>query len=237
MAKAYYGSIVTDIIGSIGGLTFQTSNQSKIIRQRPMGINAFTELQISMQSQFSQAVVYWDALSSANKALWNNFASAHPKIDYYGNSKTISGFNWYVSLYITRAIMGVSPPSAPPTYGAVAAPPVPTSVFQSAYQSFDITFSPAYAHPNDNIFCFASFLQHTMNTSDHGGLAYFRRIDPGTTTLKALWGPYTDYFYSSPDLVCSDNFQGGLRLMLVAVNNSTYLSSVGSQVWCPHLPS
>jgi hypothetical protein len=65
-------------------------------------------------------------LTGAQRLAWNDFAVSHPDLDWTGNLKRISGFNWYirinVSLHLAQLDLGeyipgwwIGPRDDPPT--------------------------------------------------------------------------------------------------------------------------
>jgi hypothetical protein len=234
MAKVYYGSGITSIIGSIGGLTFQKSNQNDIVRLRPNSSSGSSTLVEAQNSLFSKAVLNWQQLSNENKLLWNAFATAHPKIDYYGKSSNLSGYNWYVSLYISSQVLGSVPLIAPPTWSVVAQPPVPTGFFHSDIQSLYINWTPNYNHNNQSILCFLSFLKSSPKFTDQSNLFLTKILQGNFTHEYQFWTDYTSLFYDSPNLECTDTFSGGITLAFSAIDRTTFLSSPLTFCFFPH---
>jgi hypothetical protein len=236
MARAFYGSLVTDIIGSIGGLTFQTSNKSKIIRHRPYGITTATDLQQSQQALFSEAVAAWNAIDVDTKNLWNAFALAHPRTDYYGTTTTLSGYNYFISLYVSAVLLGNSPLTSPPTYGLVTMPPAPTITFQSSTVSLILEWSPEYEHTGVTLLLFCTPIQLSANYANRSALVFIDVIAGDSTDTVNIWNEYTNTLYGDSSLSCTNTFIGGIKFMIVAINRATYLSSPGTLVWAQHQP-
>jgi hypothetical protein len=69
-------------------------------------------------------VRYWATLSAANRGYWNDYAAAHPEIDWTGSPKRLTGLNWFVRCNARLLDIGESIIEPPP---AVAAPDAPTS--------------------------------------------------------------------------------------------------------------
>jgi len=102
MARVTYGESITEYAGSIGGVTFLRNASGPIakLRSRPP-VNPSPDQSIH-QAYIAKLVAYWPTLSQGNKTLWNNFAVDHKHTTPWGVSKTLSGFQWFISANILR---------------------------------------------------------------------------------------------------------------------------------------
>jgi len=225
MAKVYYGSQVTDIIGSIGGLTFQTANQSTIVRGRPVSSNAPTVYQQAQNVLFGQAVSAWGALSQSDQALWSTFASAHTKVDYYGTLKSLSGYNWFVSLYITASVLSLTPLTVPPAFAAVSQPPTFQALLEPVVSKLSLVWQPWYYHAGISLILFASPLVNSPVYSDRSSLYYMSVDNSAFNYIADVWDDFLATFFGSQAFTCHPSFKGGIKLGVVAVDRTSFLSS------------
>lgn len=116
MARITYGPLVTKIQGSIGGVTFQTNRSGAIARLRPSNPKAKTAKQSNAMSLFSQTASNWQPLTLAQKILWNDFAAANPKINTFGELKTLTGYSMFLSLNYWRIVKALPILTVPPAY-------------------------------------------------------------------------------------------------------------------------
>jgi hypothetical protein len=58
----------------------------------------------------------WSLLSLYHQGLWNAFAALHTRQNMFGQTKKISGFNWYQVINSNRQAVGLSLLNLPPTY-------------------------------------------------------------------------------------------------------------------------
>lgn len=137
MARIQYGGGVTAIEGSIGGWTFQNNNSGNIVRLRPSGKQARTSKQSISNQQLSQAINDWNNLPLVTKTLWNTFAATYTKENMWGETKTLTGFNWFFSINANRRILGLGILTTPPVYLVGALGPVYTLSFDAS----DITLN------------------------------------------------------------------------------------------------
>ena len=84
MAKVTYGALVTEINGSIGGITFQTNRAGTIARIRPASFRSRTGKQNTEIANFTSLIAGFSALTLAQKQAWDTFASVHTKETKFG---------------------------------------------------------------------------------------------------------------------------------------------------------
>lgn len=235
MAKVLYGSQITGLIGSIGGLTFQTSNQSDIVRLRPISSNSLSADQQTQTSLFSEAIAAWALLSLANQALWQAFAVLHTKTSYYNEQKQLSGYNWFVSLYITATVLGSTPLVAPPTFSTIPQPPQFAVDLKPHSSQLSLTFTPTYVHTGQVLLYFTSPLVISPIYSDRSNLFFTALEVSGSTNYYQLWHPYIDTFLDGNAFTCKEDFKGGIKIGVVAVNSTSFLSSPMAFGFAPHV--
>jgi len=102
MARVTYGSGITELAGSIGGVTYQKNASGNIAKLRSNPIVNPTPLQAGYQRQMAMLVAFWPTLSQANKDAWNDLAAAHLHTTPWGESKKLSGYQWFLSCNTTR---------------------------------------------------------------------------------------------------------------------------------------
>ncbi len=115
MASIQLSSLVTDIKGSIGGTTFSRNRSGLTAKAKLVGKkNTTAKQQIELQNN-NALRNQWAALTLTQKQVWNEFASLHPKTDRYGKVKSLTGFNWFISLnnawYYIYGVYLLIPPS------------------------------------------------------------------------------------------------------------------------------
>ena len=101
MARVTYGSGITELAGSIGGVTYQKNASGNIAKLRSNPIVNPTPLQAGYQQQMAMLVAFWPTLSQANKDAWNDLAAAHLHTTPWGESKKLSGYQWFLSCNLT----------------------------------------------------------------------------------------------------------------------------------------
>lgn len=142
MARVQYGSIITDIKGSIGGITYQKNRSGQIARLRSGTFKSSTPKQTISQSNHITILSAWSQLTLAEKDLWNLFAIANTKINRFGEVKTLTGLNWFESINQNRMLFGLSFLLTPPVYSLPTAPPAYSLVLSPTV--ITVEFSPAF---------------------------------------------------------------------------------------------
>jgi hypothetical protein len=147
MARVTYGPEVTELAGSIGGVTFQKNASGNVARLRPNPTVNPTSLQAGYQTNMAYLVSFWPTLSQANKDLWDAFALAHDHTTPWGEIKTLSGYQWFLSVNLNRLVEITTPLPSPPAW--TAHPPPTAFLLSHTDAAFYITFTPALTFPDD----------------------------------------------------------------------------------------
>lgn len=164
MARIIYGSIITDIKGSIGGITFQKNGSGTIARLKPRKTKTNTQKQRDQQPRLKEVQRNWNELSLTNKILWNDFASVNKKIGLDGNEKVLTGYQWFITINENRLLFEDSILEVPPIYEIVN--PIDSINFQiaagSLYLFFNIGDIPGFTKVLWNV----SFIENSISKFD-----------------------------------------------------------------------
>jgi hypothetical protein len=95
MAKVIYGTIVTQISGSVGGNTFAQGANGYYIKRKPMLVNRRNIAQLNRRNQFQSIVSSWRSLSSEEQVGWILAAPGFPYSDSLGVTKVYTGFQLF----------------------------------------------------------------------------------------------------------------------------------------------
>ncbi|MDO9579209.1 MAG: hypothetical protein Q7J06_01370 [Bacteroidales bacterium] len=140
MARVTYGALITELAGSIGGITFQRNSSGNVARLKPnMPVNPSAD-QASQQKHLIALVVAWSALSDANKISWNDLAAAHDHVTPWEETKTLNGFQWFISSGLNMKAMFLAPLSTAPAWATINA--LPDFVLSASAISLLCTWSP-----------------------------------------------------------------------------------------------
>ena len=128
MARVTYGSGITELAGSIGGVTYQKNASGNIAKLRSNPIVNPTPLQAGYQNNMARLVAFWPTLSQANKDAWNDLAAAHLHTTPWGEEKTLSGYQWFISINLNRLLKYTTFLNSPPVWRVYPSPDVFTLV-------------------------------------------------------------------------------------------------------------
>ncbi len=142
MARVTYGDLVTEFAGSIGGVTFLRNASGPIAKLRTNPIVNPSLDQSVYQTNLAKLVAYWPTLSQANKDLWDALALDYDHTTPWGDIKTLSGYQWFLSTNLKRAIWGHNPRLSPAVWYAPPPPNKFTIEVSSTY--IRAVWSPAY---------------------------------------------------------------------------------------------
>lgn len=155
MARVRYGSLVTAFKGSIGGTSFQRNSSGEISRIRPKRVKVNTADQASAQFATKFIQREWQGASTYVRNNYDNFAAAHDKIGLDGQPKTLSGYQWYMSMGLNRFYLEQAPPPDVPIFETVPQQADIDPVWDNS--TFKIDFVPAIDGLLYSTFVYASF--------------------------------------------------------------------------------
>jgi hypothetical protein len=148
MARVTYGALVTELAGSIGGVTFQKNSSGNVARlksKKPLNPN---QEQSDNNVVFAQLVALWPTLSQGNKDTWDALAAAHDHTTPWGETKTLNGFQWFMSCNRNLLLAGESIIETAPSWSSVSPPNVFTLAATSDHLTINIAagwnYGPEY---------------------------------------------------------------------------------------------
>jgi hypothetical protein len=138
MARVTYGALITELAGSIGGVTFQRNSSGNVARLKSKKISNPNQEQSNNNVVFAQLVSYWSTLSQANKDTWDALAAAHDHTTPWGETKTLNGFQWFMSCNRNLLLAGESIRDTAPAYSSISPPNVFTLAASSDHLTINI---------------------------------------------------------------------------------------------------
>jgi len=103
----------------MNGLVYNTWRGTSYVKAACGPCQPRSSRQLAIRALSTRFVRGFQALGQAAIDAWNVYASAHPEIDWTGNSRRITGSNWFTRLNVRLVDMGQAPITDPP---AVPAP-------------------------------------------------------------------------------------------------------------------
>lgn len=142
MARVTYGESITEYAGSIGGITYLRNASGPIAKLRSLPPLNPSPDQSTYQTNMAILVAYWPTLSQANKDSWDALAAAHDKTTPWGETKTLSGYQWFLSVNLLRLSTGQALRSSPAAWHVYAPPDSFDLVATGTY--LRVEWDPAY---------------------------------------------------------------------------------------------
>jgi hypothetical protein len=134
MARCTYGSIVTEINGSIGGTTFQKNNYGFTVKNKPNMVRPNSSDQQLIKQRISSVTQTWNQLTSSDHTVWETYANAYPQYSRHNSNAMLGGH----AVYLKRQLMiptgsgfGIDGPNLETTVGRSFIPTL--RLFSSLY--------------------------------------------------------------------------------------------------------
>lgn len=105
----FKSALVTQVSGSIGGMTGSHNRGGLYFRSRAIPVNPNTPAQLTLRAIFASLVQRWNEfLSVTQRDAWNAYASLVPLPGPLGDPVTVSGQNQYIRSNTPRSQAGVA---------------------------------------------------------------------------------------------------------------------------------
>jgi len=154
MARVTYGALITDLAGSIGGVTFQKNSSGSIAKLRNKTPLNPSLAQSDQQVTLASLVAMWPTLSQAYQDNWAALAAAHTHFNAWGDEKTLNGFQWFMSCNLNLISAGWDPIEDAPAYASISPPNDFTLSADS--DDFDIDIALGWNPGDDKILIYAT---------------------------------------------------------------------------------
>ncbi len=115
----FKSQLVTQVSGSVGGLTGSRNRGGNYFRARAIPTNPNTALQQAVRSNFSFLTTAWSSvLTQPQRDAWSNYAENTPVTDTLGDPLTLTGQQMYIRCNSVRLNVGLTQvPEGPTTMG------------------------------------------------------------------------------------------------------------------------
>ena len=106
MAKLLMGSIVVKAAGKINGHCFRIFRGQQLLTRLPLPINRNSINQNPAMNIIRNVFSEWSILDLLERTAWNNIAATNPIIDRFGQTKYLSGRDFYSKSNINARLSG-----------------------------------------------------------------------------------------------------------------------------------
>lgn len=204
MARVTYGSGITEYKGSIGGITYLRNASGPIAKLRSLPPVNPSPSQSVYQVRLAMLVATWPTLTQVQKDAWDAIASGHDHTTPWGETKTLSGYQWFLSCNLLRLLYYSTILLTPAAWAAQTPPDSFTLPTSATY--IRTAWSPAYDAPGDLIaYCSLPLRQSSLKL--RRSLFWIKNYlnAPSmnnwnlTTEIAALFGVTWSTFWNSAD--------------------------------------
>lgn len=129
MAKILYSVPVSELTGSIGGVTFQRNSSGFIARSKPNKKVNPSAPQSASQIAVTSVINAWQDLNIGIREGWNQLAAGQPHITPWGQPRTLNGYQQFLSNNLNLKALNSEIITEAPFYDPPAAPGIPQIEF------------------------------------------------------------------------------------------------------------
>jgi len=219
VAKVLYSALISELVGSISGTTFQRNRSGSIARKKPTGLKRFSPKQSIKQTTVGKYVQQWNLLSLSEQLQWDTFADANPKKNIFNQTKILSGFNYFFSINENRNLVGESLLVSPPLYDLPFAVPLYSSYWDNSSMKL---FLGSYVPDSDVVFMvLGSQPLKATSTSNRRFYRLISQFDADGITELDIKSDWENYF--GIDLLNTTFAKTGISFGLFTIRKSTGL--------------
>ena len=106
MAKIKFGMFMTDARGKVGGQVFSKNRSGAYVKNKSTPTNGQTLRQTFIRQLLGAISQAWSALSTANRATFNNAVESWSKTDIFGDARNPTGKNLFTALNLNLVNSG-----------------------------------------------------------------------------------------------------------------------------------
>jgi hypothetical protein len=143
MAK-FVSQIVSEIRGSINGVTFARNRYGLYARSKASPVQPRTPAQTERRAQLTVLSQRWRTLEESLRAEWRALADELTRSDSLGLTYRLTGLQAYLQVNLWRALLGIAPVDNPPPQLSA---PSPVSIVSFSFDIdqdiLNIEFSPS----------------------------------------------------------------------------------------------
>ncbi len=191
MARIKLGPVITDIAGSIGGMTIQRNRFGLTMRAKPLPINPATAAQLHIRTLMVTIQKAWQALSTAQRLQWNRYLDFSGQSILSDKSVKLSGHALYLKYQLYRLLTGYQLLTAL-TYVPMPAVPYVSEMTIDA-GVFELEFSTAVDFSDYFFLFFITIPRHKNKAFSRQGLR-FMKVTPADTSFFEIQASYISAF-------------------------------------------
>lgn len=118
--KIKWGALVVDGRNKIGGQVASKNKSGSYMKNKVTPTNPNTTAQANARANLTLVSRAWASLTEAQREAWNAYAAQYPYVDIFGDSKYLTGFNYYLKCNLNLRNAGSPVVVAPPATQSVS---------------------------------------------------------------------------------------------------------------------
>jgi len=241
MATVRYGAGITEFVGSIGGWTFQRNASGAIVRTRPRQKKFPTPKQSVARNNHIKYLQLYSILSASKKHLWNLYAELYTKDNMFGQTKQLTGQNWFESINYNLELINQPLVTTPPTHYLPVE--VPNYSVNLTDEKIEIVFDRPSDPENTSLIIRTTYPVAATSESinryirltqikESGPYDVIDLTDSFITTHEIPYPPSPEgYNFSIFVMVQTVNTISGISSVCLIKSNSIHLPFEGINVW------
>lgn len=122
--KIKWGALVVDGRNKIGGQVASKNKSGSYMKNKVTPTNPKTTAQANARANLTTVSRSWSLLTQSEREAWNAYAAQYPYVDIFGDSKYLTGFNYFLkcnlNLLNAESHIIAAPPSTQDVFEVVA---------------------------------------------------------------------------------------------------------------------
>lgn len=224
MARVIYSLPISELVGNLGGVTFQKNRSGNIVRRTGATPKNLT-LKQSATLQANNYLIYnWQLLTLIQQQNWQTFANTYSRVNRWGQTKQLSGWNWYQAINNNRIITGNTITTTPPAYISPTAITPYTTIITPT--QIAIQWLTGFDASSLYVVVYASATAHIPGTKKRGVFRFMKVFGPGVLTTIDITTEWLNTFIIPP----ADPFTGPknyVHFLVYPINRNSFISREG----------
>lgn len=193
MASIKYSALVTGISGKLNGSVMSRNRGGNYVRNKTTPLNPRTSYQSKVRAFFGFVASAWRSLSQNQVDTWNTAGSDFPYTDYWGDTRTLSGFNLHQRINTNLMTINESLVVVPPPPVGVASVVKIDAGIKITPEAFDMTLTTVGLPENTKAVVFATRpipVSRAFVKNDFRIIS----VEDDPAAIFHLWDAYVDRF-------------------------------------------
>lgn len=193
------GGLVSEIAGSIGGMTFQRGPNGTVARSKPLPVRRTSTYSTNTRSTLKDVNYQWSQLSQVQRDLWTVFAGTVSWFNRFGDPVTGSGYMAFLkcNLHSYSSLsdfhdFGLF--TDPPVSTISALPANPSVSFNTGTFEMLLNSTDSNVDADTDLLLFASPPTSQGRQTWHGPIPFMFHLGASKSLPSAFETPYNDLF-------------------------------------------